>query len=62
MSALIFRIVRHRDAWAVEHEGQYLDHARDKAEVTASATKRARAAAGQGRLVQIRDSTESGYF
>ncbi len=62
MSALIFRIVRHRDVWAVEHEGQYLDHARDKAEVTASATKRARAAAGQGRLVQVRDSAESGYF
>ncbi len=62
MSALIFKIVRHRDAWAVEHEGQYLDHSRDKAEVTASATKRARAAAGQGRMVQIRDSSESGYF
>jgi hypothetical protein len=62
MSALIFRIVKHEGAWAVEHEGRLSNRARDKAEVVASATKLARAAVGQGRIVQIRVEGESGYF
>ncbi len=62
MSALIFRIVRHDGAWAVEHEGRYSNRARDKAEVVASATKLARAAVGQGRVVQVRVEGETGYF
>jgi hypothetical protein len=62
MSAMIFRIVRHDGAWAVEHEGRYSNRARDKAEVVASATKLARAAVGQGRIVQVRVEGETGYF
>jgi hypothetical protein len=62
MSALIFRIVRHDGAWAVEHEGRFSNRARDKAEVVASATKLARAAVGQGRIVQVRVEGETGYF
>jgi hypothetical protein len=62
MSALIFRIVKHDGAWAVEHEGRFSNRARDKAEVVASATKLARAAVGQGRMVQVRVEGESGYF
>lgn len=62
MTALIFRIVRHDGAWAVEHEGRFSNRARDKAEVVASATKLARAAIGQGRIVQVRVEGEAGYF
>jgi hypothetical protein len=62
MSALIFKIVKHDGAWAVEHEGRYTNRARDKAEVIASASKLARAAAGQGRVVQVRVEGETGYF
>jgi hypothetical protein len=62
MSALIFRIVKHDGAWAVEHEGRLSNRARDKDEVIASATKLARAAVGQGRVVQVRVEGETGYF
>ena len=62
MSALIFKIVKHDGAWAVEHEGRISNRARDKAEVIASATKLARAAVGQGRVVQVRVEGETGYF
>jgi hypothetical protein len=62
MSALIFKIVKHDGAWAVEHEGRLSNRARDKAEVIASATKLARAAVGQGRVVQVRVEGETGYF
>jgi hypothetical protein len=62
MSALIFKIVRHDGAWAVEHEGRLSNRARDKDEVIASATKLARAAVGQGRIVQVRVEGETGYF
>jgi len=62
MSPLIFKIVKHDGAWAVEHEGRLSNRARDKAEVVASATKLARAVSGQGRVVQVRVEGESGYF
>ncbi len=62
MTALIFKIVKHDGAWAVEHEGHLSNRARDKAEVVASATKLARAASGQGRIVQVRIEGETGYF
>jgi hypothetical protein len=62
MSALIFKIVKHDGAWAVEHDGRLSNRAKDKAEVVASATKLARAAVGQGRIVQVRVEGETGYF
>ena len=62
MSALIFKIVKHDGAWAVEHDGRFSNRARDKAEVIASATKLARAAVGQGQVVQVRVEGETGYF
>jgi len=59
---LIFRVTHHDGAWSVEHEGQFSNRSRNKAEVIASATKMARAASGLGRLVQIRVDGETGYF
>ncbi len=62
MSPLIFRIVQHDGAWSVEHEGRYSNRSQDKAEVMASASKLARAAAGSGRPAQVRVEGEAGYF
>ena len=59
---LIFRVTQRDGAWSVEHEGQFSNRSREKAEVIASATKLARAAAGQGRAVQVRIDGETGYF
>jgi len=59
---LIFRVTHHDGAWSVEHEGNFTNRSRDKAEVVASATKMARAAIGVGRTVQIRIDGETGYF
>ncbi len=62
MALMIFSVVRDDGAWAVEHEGARTNRSRDKAEVVASASKLARAAMTQGRLVQIKVEGETGYF
>jgi hypothetical protein len=62
MATLIFRVVKQDGSWAVECEGKLSHRVRDKDEAVASATKLARAAAGQGRLVQVRMDGEAGYF
>lgn len=49
----IFTIIPHEGGWAVEHEGAYLAPSRTREEVVASASRLARAAFAQGRLVQI---------
>ena len=58
---LIFSVVLQDGAWSVEHAGRLSNRSRDKAEVVASATRLARAAAGAGRPVQIRIDGETGY-
>ena len=62
MALLIFSVIRSDGAWAVEHEGTYSNRSRDKAEAMASASKLARAAMSQGRMVQIKVEGESGYY
>ena len=62
MSTLIFSVIRNDGAWAVEHEGELTNRSRDKAEANAAASKLARAAISQGRMVQIRVEGESGYY
>lgn len=62
MALLIFSVVRDDGAWAVEHDGSRTNRAHDKAEALASASKLARAAMSQGKLVQIKVEGETGYF
>ena len=62
MSNIIYQVVRHDGAWAVEHEGRYSNRTPEKAIAIASANRMARAALGAGRLVQVRIEGESGYF
>jgi len=62
MALLVFSVIRSDGAWAVEHEGAHSNRSRDKAEVMASASKLARAAMTQGRMVQIKVEGESGYY
>jgi hypothetical protein len=49
----VFTVVAHNGGWAVEHEGAYLDPSARREDVVASASRRARAAFAEGRLVQI---------
>ena len=35
---LIFRVLQHEGGWSVEHDGQFSDNSRAKAEAVASAT------------------------
>lgn len=59
---LIFRVVHQDEAWSVEHDGRLSNRSTDKAVAIASATKLARAAANDGRPVQVRVEGETGYF
>ena len=59
---MIFTVTPHDGGWAVEHDGQYMDLAPTKAEVMASASRRARAKSGEGSLTQVVVRGESGYF
>jgi hypothetical protein len=56
-----FAVIRHADGWAVEHEGEISDLARDKEEAKAAANRRARAAAEAGRPCQVRVAGEHGF-
>ncbi len=62
MSRLIFQVIRHDGAWAVEHQGSYSNRSIDKAEAIASANRLARTALSGGAPVQVRIEGESGYF
>jgi hypothetical protein len=57
-----FTVTRDQDLWAVEHLGEYFDHAIDKSEARASANKRARQAQDRGQACQVRVSGEVGYL
>lgn len=49
----VFTVTPHAGGWAVEHEGAYLDLSNKREDAVASASRRARAAFAEGRLVQI---------
>ena len=59
---LIFTVTRDRELWAVEHQGEYFDHAGDKNEVKASANKRARHAQDAGQPCQVVVSGETAFL
>jgi hypothetical protein len=58
----IFTVLRHADAWVVEHGGEHFDHSPDKEIAKASAHKRARRMQDSGRACQVRVSGETGFF
>ncbi|MDB5450322.1 hypothetical protein DJ021_03120 [Phenylobacterium hankyongense] len=58
----IFTVAWHDGRWAVEHDGEYSDHTRDKEEAKAAANKRARAAQDLGQACLVRVSGERGFF
>jgi len=63
MSALIFRIVKHDGAWAVEHEGRLSNRRANKDEVIASGDQSSPGPPSvRGRVVQVRVEGETGYF
>ncbi|HEX5262279.1 MAG TPA: hypothetical protein VFW13_02050 [Phenylobacterium sp.] len=55
-------VARHDGRWAVEHRGEFFGHTSEKEEAKASANKRARALADEGRACQVRVSGEHGFF
>lgn len=59
---MIFTVTPHEGGWAVEQAGEFMDLAATKDEVMASASRRARAASGQGSLTQVVVRGESGFF
>ena len=61
-AALFFSVSLQDGAWSVEHQGRFSNRSREKAEVVASATKLARAAATGGQTAQVRIEGETGYF
>ena len=58
----VFTVVRHKDGWAVEHDGQFSDLTADKEVAKAAASKRARAAQDAGHPCLIRVSGENGFY
>jgi hypothetical protein len=62
MSRLIFQVIKHEGAWAVEHQGSYTNRAAEKAVAVAAANRLARNAIATGAAVQVRIEGESGYF
>jgi hypothetical protein len=58
----VFIVAPVEGGWAVEHQGSFTDQSPDKAEVTASAHRLARAAMSSGQAVQVRIDGEAGYF
>lgn len=58
----IFVVAPVEGGWAVGHDGGFTDQSSDKAEVTASAHRLARAAMSNGMAVQVRIDGEAGYF
>lgn len=58
----VFTVQRHNGQWAIEHDGEYSDHADDKEVVKAAANKRARNAQDGGRPCQVRVTGEHGFY
>jgi hypothetical protein len=48
--------------WAVEHDGKYFDHSKDKEVAKAAANRRAREAHNEGRPSKVQVTGEIGFF
>lgn len=58
----VFTVGLHEGQWAVEHEGSFFDHCRDKELAKAAAHRRARAAHDEGRPSKVQVLGEAGFF
>ena len=58
----VFTVTRHDGQWAVEHEGEYFGHSRDKEVARAAANKRMRQLQDSGRACQVRVTGEQGFY
>ena len=58
----VFTVVRHKDGWAVEHDGQFSDLTADKEVAKAAANKLARAAQDAGQACLVRVTGEHGFY
>lgn len=61
LTRAIFTLTPSVDGWAVEHDGRFHDHSRNREEAMASAVRRARASNESGRPAQIRVAGEAGF-
>ncbi|MCR5873030.1 DUF2188 domain-containing protein [Phenylobacterium sp. J426] len=62
MDRVVFTVTRHEGQWAVEQEGRYFGHSRDKEDAKAAANREARANQDAGRPCQVRVIGEHGFF
>ncbi len=58
----VFTVMRHDGQWAVEHEGRYFGHSREKEEAKAAANREARAVQDAGQPCKVRVVGEHGFF
>ena len=58
----VFTVTRHDGHWAVEHEGEYFGHSRDKEVARAAANKRVRHLQDSGRACLVRVFGEHGFY
>lgn len=54
LDRVVLTVLRHGEAWAVEHEGEHFGHSADKEIAKACANKRAREIHDSGRACQVR--------
>ncbi|ACG79173.1 conserved hypothetical protein [Phenylobacterium zucineum HLK1] len=59
---IVFTVTRHEGQWAVEQDGRYFAHSREKEEAKAAANRHARAAQDEGRACQVRVLGEHGFL
>ena len=57
----VFTVAPHHSGWAVEHDGQVLDHGRNRDEIMASASRHARASHNAGRFAKVVIAGEPGF-
>lgn len=58
----VFTVLRHEGQWAVEHDGRFFGHSRDKEVAKAAANRGARAEQDAGRPCQVRVVGEHGFL
>jgi len=58
----VFTVVAHAGGWAVEHEGEFLDSSRNRDEILAAASRRARASHNAGRFAKVVVAGEPGFL
>lgn len=58
----VFTVLPHDGIWAVEHDGEYFGHSREKEVAKAAANKAARRLQDEGRPCRVRVAGEHGFF